>query len=472
MRGLASVPRIRVSDPGSVTQAALADTAIRAIGTRLGATAILRGTIRHADDGIHVATQLVQAIDGRELWSGTYDWRAGDGGRSPVTFAQQWSRGSTSPARRNARSSAPRPIPSRTICISADNSRSSAAHRRASRKRPSTSARLSAATRRSLVPMPVWPTFIWRRRSPHRAERFRRAQPLVAKALAQDSMLSAAHRAAGWIAMWYDHDWQTAERHLRRAVALDSSDIWAYHALAAYLGAVGLHDEGLAVSRATTMVDPVTAISATHLGHHLFARGRYEESIAVLEHALDVDTTWKRAYATSAGAIWLLAIRRRNPHAPADWVRVRRVPIHRQSSPTGWASRAHTAEARTMVNGFEARSRGGYVRPLDLVAAHLGLGDTARALDWAEKIPDDRGSMSFLLGRSDVRRNSRDAALRARPRAHGTWRRSATKESDGRDMRRRTASSDPRHVSSVGIRLWYDSKHLAYRRASCLLFET
>ena len=51
-----------------------------------------------------------------------------------------------------------------------------------------------------------------------------------------------------------------------------------------------------------------------------------------------------------------------------------------------------------MVNGFEARSRGGYVRPIDLVAAHLGLGDTARALDWAEKIPDDRGSISFLLG--------------------------------------------------------------------------
>ena len=37
------------------------------------------------------------------------------------------------------------------------------------------------------------------------------------------------------------------------------------------------------------------------------------------------------------------------------------------------------------------------MRPVDLVAAHLGLGDTARALDWAERMPDDRGSMFFVL---------------------------------------------------------------------------
>ena len=50
-----------------------------------------------------------------------------------------------------------------------------------------------------------------------------------------------------------------------------------------------------------------------------------------------------------------------------------------------------------MVDRLEERARGTYVRPVDLVAAHLGLGDTERALEWAERMPDDRGSMFFVL---------------------------------------------------------------------------
>jgi hypothetical protein len=57
----------------------------------------------------------------------------------------------------------------------------------------------------------------------------------------------------------------------------------------------------------------------------------------------------------------------------------------------------HTREARQRVEKMESLAKGSYVRPIDLVVAHLGLGDTARALDWAERIPDDRGSMFFLI---------------------------------------------------------------------------
>jgi hypothetical protein len=39
-------------------------------------------------------------------------------------------------------------------------------------------------------------------------------------------------------------------------------------------------------------------------------------------------------------------------------------------------------------------------RSTDLAAAHMGLGDTARALHWVERIPDDRGSLLFLMTES------------------------------------------------------------------------
>jgi hypothetical protein len=67
-------------------------------------------------------------------------------------------------------------------------------------------------------------------------------------------------------------------------------------------------------------------------------------------------------------------------------------------------------EARAIVARLEARARGSYARPADMAAAYLGLGDTARALHWVERIPDDRGSILFLMTESifdPVRRTPR-----------------------------------------------------------------
>ena len=56
-----------------------------------------------------------------------------------------------------------------------------------------------------------------------------------------------------------------------------------------------------------------------------------------------------------------------------------------------------TQEARALAGQYDERARASSARPMDLVAVHLGLGDTARALDWLEQIPDDKGSRFYLL---------------------------------------------------------------------------
>ena len=92
--------------------------------------------------------------------------------------------------------------------------------------------------------------------------------------------------------MWQDRDWAAAERHLSRALALDSSDAATYHQYAAYLAATGRMEEGLAIARRATALDPVSSITATEVGLHLYWNRRYAEAIAVLERALVVDTIW------------------------------------------------------------------------------------------------------------------------------------------------------------------------------------
>ncbi len=231
------------------------------------------------------------------------------------------------------------------------------------------------------------------------ADRLLRVKPLVAKALELDSTLAFAHRMAGWIAMWQDRDWAAAERHLSRALALDSSDVWNYHQYAAHLAATGRMEEGLAIARRATAIDPISSTTATLVGLHLYWNRNHAEAIAVLERALVVDTIWWQKMPIVLGRAYLALGRhddaiREFRHAGLQSSEAFEAPALLAHA-VGIAGRTH--EARALVSQYVERARASSARPVDLVAVHLGLGDTARALDWVEQIPGDRGSIFFLL---------------------------------------------------------------------------
>jgi tetratricopeptide (TPR) repeat protein len=197
--------------------------------------------------------------------------------------------------------------------------------------------------------------------------------------------------------MWYDRDWPAAERHLKRALELDPNDIWAYHWYAAYLSAVGRPDESLAMTRQATALDPVSSATATHVGIHLVWRRRYTEAAAVLERALQVDTTWRRTplvlgrvYA-ALGRYDEAIVQLKRPGLQYGAFEPDALLGHI------YGLSGRTGEARAIAAKFEARARGSSARPVDLAVIYLGMRDTSRALDWIERIPDDRGSMFFLL---------------------------------------------------------------------------
>jgi tetratricopeptide (TPR) repeat protein len=216
--------------------------------------------------------------------------------------------------------------------------------------------------------------------------------------MAAEPNLAAAHSLAGWIALWYDHDWDGAERHLLRALALDPYDIWTYHRYAALLSASGRPDSGIVMTRRAMPLDPNAASTTTHLAIHYYQRGRYAEAIAMLEELLARDSTsWTRAFVV-LGRNYLAVGR----HEEALVLLRRYAPQYAGLEARGVLAYAlgvtgHTEEARTMVAALEADARARDIGVVNLVVAHVGLGDTARALDWLERVPDDRGHLIFLL---------------------------------------------------------------------------
>ena len=399
MLRLVSVPGLRVADRVALRVASRGEPDVRVIGARLNVAAILRGTIRHTDDAMQVATELLRSSDGRAIWSKTYDTRASEG----LVTAEAIRRDVATTLGLHASDA------STLLLVRATDDpvaydlylRGRFAYNRGT---PAGLAEAAVYFREAIGrdsgfarPYVGLADVYSAPQTSNPEERLRRAKPLLAHALARDSMLAEAHRAAGWIAMWYDRDWAKAEHHLRRALALDPSDIWNYHSLAAYLSAVGRNDESLATTREAMAIDPVSSATATHVGLHLLWLRRYDESIAVLERALAVDSTWARTEMLLARAYLAvgrhddaLAHLRKKSHGYAAFD-----PEAVLTHVLGMAG--HTMEAKVRIARMETLARATYVRPIDLVIAHLGVGDTSRALDWAERIPDDRGSMFFLI---------------------------------------------------------------------------
>jgi len=398
---LMSMRTIRVADPRSLLVASQGrtDADVRVIGERLGVAAVLRGTARYDGDRLHVTAQLLRTADGRQLWSRTYDPTVSDA----VATAESIRRHVAAALHVGAGdSTAWVPVRATEDPVAYDlYLRGRFAY---NRRTPASVAEAAVYFREAIAHdsgfarayVGLADVYSSPQASDPR-ERYLRAKALLAHALARDSMLAEAHRAAGWIAMWYDRDWESAERHLRRAVALDPNDIWTYHSLSAYFAAVGRMDESMATTRQATAIDPVSSATMTHVGLHLLWQRRFDESIATLERALTIDSTWKRTEAVLARAY--LAVGRYD-----DALRLLRKTGYEYAAfdpeailTYGLGVSGHTAEARQRVDKMEAVARGSYARPMDLVVAHLGVGDTARALDWLERIPDDRGSMFFLL---------------------------------------------------------------------------
>lgn len=399
VEALSRMPDIRVVGPVPTSDASRGQSDLRKIGARLRAASVLQGTVQRAGDRVRVSARLISAADSSTVWSEEFDRDAGEVlslqdevSRALVTALQRRMGGSLSP-----RSAQPTGDP-----LAYDlylrgrfrlQRRTPADLEEAAILFREALARDSSFARAYVGLADVYMAV----QAARPADRYERAKPLVARALALDSNLAPAHKAAGWMTMWYDRDWAAAERHYQRALELDPSDVSAYHGYAALLSATGRSKESLAMTRHAVVLDPVGIYTMMHIGLHLYWDRRYEEAIAVLRRALEADSSFGRTHAVLGRA--LLGAGRHEEaivelrHDGFQYAALE--PRALLAYALGIAGQ--TEEARAIQAEYEARARGTYVSPLNLVAIHLGLGETGQALDWLEKVPDDRGVMIFPL---------------------------------------------------------------------------
>ena len=128
-------------------------------------------------------------------------------------------------------------------------------------------------------------------------DNFLKAKAAATKALEIDDSLAEAHSELGWTKWQYDWDWSGAEKESKLAIELKPSSAIAHFRHAEYLMVMGRFDDGLAEINRAQDIDPLSARIVGAFAFHYLAAHRYDDSVAQFKKAIDLDPhlAWFRA---------------------------------------------------------------------------------------------------------------------------------------------------------------------------------
>jgi eukaryotic-like serine/threonine-protein kinase len=127
-------------------------------------------------------------------------------------------------------------------------------------------------------------------------ECFPKGRAAATKALEIDDNLAEAHTSLAQVRYYYEWDWAGAESEFKRAIALNPNYATAHQWYALALAAMGRMDEAIREIKRTQELDPLSLIANVNAGWILYHARRYDESIEQHRKSLDMDPNFARAY--------------------------------------------------------------------------------------------------------------------------------------------------------------------------------
>jgi len=387
-------------------------------GEQLGVQSVLEGTIQRLGDQIRVSARLMDVIDGRSLWSGSFDecftdvfavqdaisqkvvqalevqlsgkekQRLTKSGTSDIEAYQLYLTGRyhwnklTPPALRTSidffqQATEIDPDYALAFCGMAE------AHR--------------ALAITSDVPS---------------KETIPQAKAAARRALQIDDSLAEPRATLVFALIWFDWDWAAAEEEAKRAIDLNPNLAMAHVAYAHLLADLRRHDEAVAAAAQARRLDPVSLIINAIEGSVLYFAGRDELARARIEKTIELDPNFWIAH-LFLGKVFLET--GNYGEAIAEFSKAKEFS-HGNSEAISmlgyaWAVTGEPAKARAVLAELKALAVQRYIPPNSFAVVHLGLGEHDETFAWLEKAYVDRDvRLSFL--NVDRKWNS----LRADPR--------------------------------------------------------
>jgi serine/threonine-protein kinase len=302
INNLTQLPNLKVIARSSVFRYKGRQTDPIAVGNELGVRAVLTGRLMQRGETMLVSAELIDVRDNKQLWGEQYETRLAD----MLSVQREIAREITNNLRPTLSGVEQSRMDKQYTANSeayqlylkgrfywnkrtpADIQKSVPFFEQAIEKDPNYALAYSGlADAYALIPVYT--------REPAR-EYMPKAKEAALKALALDDKLAEAHASLGQIIDYYDYDFVTGERELRRAIELNPNYATAHQWLAEHLSPLKRTDEAISEIRRALELDPLSVIMNRIYGDILVDARRYDEAIAQYKKTLDLDPNFPTAH--------------------------------------------------------------------------------------------------------------------------------------------------------------------------------
>jgi eukaryotic-like serine/threonine-protein kinase len=242
-----------------------------------------------------------------------------------------------------------------------------------------------------------------------------RARAAANKALEIDAELGEVHASLGWIAMWYDRDFQASERHFQKAIRIRPDYPEAHMWYGNLLFCTGRFDEAVREMRRGKELEPLEPAPPTHVAWALYFARRFDESLEELNEVIQSDPEFSLSYLWQSANLIAkgmygeaIAAIRKFDELTAGAV----IGVSLMGAAYGLAGMQE--EALSVLRRLDELSKERYVGPLYRALVWTGLGAKDKALEYLEEAYVGRESAMAFLGVWPVL-----DALRSEPRFTG-----------------------------------------------------
>lgn len=247
-------------------------------------------------------------------------------------------------------------------------------------------------------------------------EAFPRAKEAAMKALAIDGNLAEPHASLGYAKLHHDWDWHNAEQSFKRAIELNPNYIMARIFYGRLLLAMGRFAEAIAEYKFALHIDPLSLIANAALGYGYYFARRYDQAITQCTVAIELDEHFEVAHvwrgcAYQQKAMWDAAILEYETA----------MALSGGSSEilaalgTAYALSGDKKQAAKILKDLEKAANQKYVSPYRVACIHAALGDHEEAFRYLEKAYEHRSHLLVNLqvdpGLDPLRSDPRFAAL-------------------------------------------------------------
>jgi TolB-like protein/Tfp pilus assembly protein PilF len=224
-----------------------------------------------------------------------------------------------------------------------------------------------------------------------------KAKEAAIKALEIDATLSETHAALGLIKLCHEWDWSGAESAFMRAIEINPNYAVAHQRLGLYFNLRGRFEEATEELDLALAIDPLSLQTYWGFALSYFLMKDYGRAVEEIQKALEMDSAYKPA-------LYLLG-RIYEAMGELDLAMdVFKTPAAATDSPVFLAALGHACalarrrrDARRTLSVLDKLSKDQYVSPYGIAVIHLALGEKNECFSYLEQAYENRCEMMTWL---------------------------------------------------------------------------